>query len=88
VLAVLDLEQAALAVTHMRDLVEQLLQTDITAQQARAAGSFDRLGNNLGALSFLIDMLNYQPALARKNFVYNATKGELQSRTGDADRRA
>jgi len=88
VLAVLDLEQAALAVTHMRDLVEQLLQTDITAQQARAAGSFDRLGNNLGALSFLIDMLNYQPALARKNFVYNAAKGELQSRTGDADRRA
>ena len=83
VMAVLDLEQAALAVTHMRDLVGQLLQTGITAQEARAAGSFDRLGNNLGALSFLIDMLNYQPALARKNFVYNAAKGELQSRTAE-----
>ena len=86
VMAVLDLEQAALAVAHMRDLVEQMLQTAITAQEARAAGSFDRLGNNLGALSFLIDMLNYQPALARKNFVYNADKGELQARTSDAER--
>lgn len=86
VMAVLDLEQAALAVAHMRDLVEQMLQTAITAQEARAAGTFDRLGNNLGALSFLIDMLNYQPALARKNFVYNADKGELQARTSDAER--
>ncbi|MDP2032417.1 MAG: hypothetical protein Q8K29_03295 [Polaromonas sp.] len=86
VMAVLDLEQAALAVAHMRDLVNQMLQTPITAQEARAAGTFDRLGNNLGALSFLIDMLNYQPALARKNFVYNAEKGELQARTSDAER--
>jgi chemosensory pili system protein ChpA (sensor histidine kinase/response regulator) len=85
---VLDLEQAALAVAHMRDLVDQMLQTAITAQEARAAGTFDRLGNNLGALSFLIDMLNYQPALARKNFVYNAAKGELQGKTGDADAQA
>lgn len=88
VLAVLDLEQAASAVAHMRDLVEQMLQTEITAQEARAAGTFDRLGNNLGALSFLIDMLNYQPALARKNFVYDAAKGELRARTTDAERQA
>lgn len=77
VLAVLDLDQAALAVMHMRELTEQMLTTDMDEQQARAAGTFDRLGNNLGALSFLIDMLNYQPALARKQFVYDAEKGEL-----------
>lgn len=77
VLAVLDLDQAALAVMHMRELTEQMLTTDMDEQQARAAGTFDRLGNNLGALSFLIDMLNYQPALARKQFVYDAKKGEL-----------
>ncbi len=88
VLAVLDLEQAAQAVAHMRDLVNQMLQTAITAQEARAAGTFDRLGNNLGALSFLIDMLNYQPALARKNFVYNAAKGELQAKTSEGERNA
>jgi chemosensory pili system protein ChpA (sensor histidine kinase/response regulator) len=88
VMAVLDLDQAALAVTHMRDLAVQLLQTGITAQEARAAGTFDRLGNNLGALSFLIDMLNYQPALARKNFTYNAAKGELQGKGSEADQPA
>lgn len=88
VLAILDLEQAALAVTHMHELVGQLLQTGTTEQEARATGSFDRLGNNLGALSFLINMLNYQPALARKNFVYDAVKGELQARSTDAERLA
>ena len=40
------------------------------AQRARA-GTFDKLGNNLGALGFLIDMLNYQPALAKKLFVFD-----------------
>ncbi|MES2954104.1 MAG: hypothetical protein V4711_01550 [Pseudomonadota bacterium] len=85
VLAVLDLDQAALAVTHMRELVEQMLLTGTTEQEARASGSFDRLGNNLGALSFLINMLNYQPALARKNFSYNAEKGELQARTREGE---
>lgn len=85
VLAVLDLEQAALAVTHMHELVEQMLQTGSTEQEARATGSFDRLGNNLGALSFLINMLNYQPALARKHFSYNAAKGELQARIREGE---
>jgi chemosensory pili system protein ChpA (sensor histidine kinase/response regulator) len=31
----------------------------------------------LGALGFLIDMLNYQPALAKKLFFYDEEKGEL-----------
>jgi hypothetical protein len=79
VLAVLELDQAALAVMHMRELVEDLLKKDVNEQQARAAGTFDRLGNNLGALSFLIDMLNYQPALANKLFSYDALKGELKA---------
>ncbi|RZJ14082.1 MAG: hypothetical protein EOO54_19610 [Haliea sp.] len=88
VLAVLDLEQASLAVAHMRERVQQMLEPGITAQEARAAGTFDLLGNNLGALSFLIDMLNYQPALARKNFVYDAVKGELQAKTTEGTRAA
>lgn len=79
VLALLELDQAALAVMHMRELVEDLLKKDVNEQQARAAGTFDRLGNNLGALSFLIDMLNYQPALANKLFIYDALKGELKA---------
>jgi chemosensory pili system protein ChpA (sensor histidine kinase/response regulator) len=85
VMAVLDLDQAALALAHMRELVEQMLQSGSTEQEARATGNFERLGNNLGALSFLINMLNYQPALARKHFSYDAVKGELQARTHEDD---
>ncbi|WHZ10561.1 MAG: Signal transduction histidine kinase CheA [Burkholderiaceae bacterium] len=78
VLSVLGLEQAAQAVLHMRDTVEQLLLRKVDAAEARDAGTFEKLGNNLGALGFLIDMLNYQPALAKKLFVYDEAAGELR----------
>jgi len=84
VLSVLGLDQASHAVLRMRDSVEQMLVTEIDEQQARAAGTFEHLGNNLGALSFLIDMLNYQPALAKKLFVYDDQKGELRPLMGRA----
>jgi chemotaxis protein histidine kinase CheA len=48
------------------------------------AGTFDRLGNNLGALGLLIDMLNYQPALAKKLFVFDPELGELRPVMGRA----
>ena len=82
VLSVLGLEQASRAVSHMRDSVGQMLSTEVNEQQVRAADTFDQLGNNLGALSFLIDMLNYQPALAKKLFVYDDEKGELRPLMG------
>jgi chemosensory pili system protein ChpA (sensor histidine kinase/response regulator) len=86
VLSVLGLEQASQAVLRMRDSVEQMLVTEVDEQRARAAGTFDALGNNLGALSFLIDMLNYQPALAKKLFVYDVEKGELKPLMGRSNR--
>ncbi|MES2401349.1 MAG: Hpt domain-containing protein [Pseudomonadota bacterium] len=82
VLSVLGLEQASQAVLRMRESVEQMLVTEVDEQLARAAGTFEQLGNNLGALSFLIDMLNYQPALAKKLFVYDDVKGELRPLMG------
>ena len=82
VLSVLGLEQAGQAVLRMRDSVEQMLVTEVDEQLARAAGTFDQLGNNLGALSFLIDMLNYQPVLAKKLFIYDDVKGELRPLMG------
>lgn len=88
VLSVLGLDQASHAVLRMRDSVEQMLVTEIDEQQARAAGTFEHLGNNLGALSFLIDMLNYQPALAKKLFVYDDQKGELRPLMGRAQNAA
>lgn len=82
VLSVLGLDQASHAVLRMRESVEQMLVTEVDEQLARSAGTFDQLGNNLGALSFLIDMLNYQPTLAKKLFVYDDVKGELKPLMG------
>jgi chemosensory pili system protein ChpA (sensor histidine kinase/response regulator) len=82
VLSVLGLDQASQAVLRMRDSVEEILVTEVDDVQARAAGTFDKLGNNLGALGFLIDMLSYQPALAKKLFVYDDERGELKPLMG------
>ncbi len=82
VLSVLGLDRAGLAVARMRATVEELLATDVQPQLAQA--TFDALGNNLGALGFLIDMLNYQPALAKKLFVYDDATGELRPLMGRA----
>ena len=86
VLSVLGLDQASQAVMRMRGSVEQMLETEVGGEQASAAGTFDQLGNNLGALSFLIDMLNYQPVLAKKLFVYDDVKGELRPLMGRAEK--
>ncbi|WP_309684510.1 Hpt domain-containing protein, partial [Polaromonas sp.] len=88
VLSVLGLDLASRAVLRMRGSVEQMLANDagdasaIDGPLARNAGTFEQIGNNLGALSFLIDMLNYQPVLAKKLFVYDEEKGELKPLMG------
>ncbi|MEO8013728.1 MAG: Hpt domain-containing protein, partial [Polaromonas sp.] len=82
VLSVLGLDQASRAVLQMKGTVEQMIDTEINDQQVRAAGTFEQLGNNLGVLSFLIDMLNYQPALVKKLFVYDEEKDQLTSLMG------
>ncbi|WP_040435786.1 hypothetical protein, partial [Melaminivora alkalimesophila] len=86
VLSVLGLDQASLAVARMRELVETLMQGGIAAEAQPAV--FERIGNSLGALGFLIDMLGYQRALARKLFVYDEEHGELRSLMGRAPAQA
>ncbi len=80
VLSVLGLDHAAQAVLHMRDAVQALLQ----ASPGTADADVTNLGHNLGALGFLIDMLDYQPALARKLFVFDAARRELTPVMGRA----
>ncbi|MET3443217.1 chemosensory pili system protein ChpA (sensor histidine kinase/response regulator) [Variovorax paradoxus] len=80
VFSVLGLEQAAHTVHRMRDDVEQMLVGN--ASPVEEMHSFDALGNNLGALGFLIDMLGYQPALAKRLFVFDAEAGELKPLMG------
>lgn len=76
VLSVLGFEQAALAMQRMRDTVEHLILGEI-AEDGRAR-VFEKLGNSLGAMGFLIDMLSYQRNMARKLFVYDEAEGELR----------
>ncbi|MGB3067606.1 MAG: Hpt domain-containing protein [Ottowia sp.] len=78
VLSVLGLEQAASAVGHMRYTIEGLLAGQTEIEQIRSEGAFDKLGNSLGALGFLIDMLAYQPVLAKKLFAYDEQTGQLK----------
>ncbi len=79
VFSVLGLDQAAHTVQRMRDNVDHLLGGTEPAEQSR---DFDSLGNNLGALGFLIDMLGYQPALAKRLFVFDEAAGELKPLMG------
>ena len=79
VFSVLGLEQAAQTVQHMRLNVDGLLADAGPLGDAR---DFELLGNNLGALGFLIDMLGYQPALARRLFMFDEASGELRSLLG------
>ncbi|MDO8774356.1 MAG: Hpt domain-containing protein [Burkholderiaceae bacterium] len=82
IFSVLGLEQAASAVTGMRESVEEFSLPGFDFEQARAAGLIDKFGNNLGALGFLIDMLNYQPALVKKLFVFDEKTGDLNPLMG------
>jgi chemosensory pili system protein ChpA (sensor histidine kinase/response regulator) len=84
VLSVLGLDHAVLAVTRMRTMVEQILDTEVDEALAREAGTFQQLGNNLSAMSLLVDMLNYQPTLAKKLFAFDDEKGELVPLMGRA----
>ncbi len=82
VLSVLGLDQASLAVVRMRDTVERMLTNDLPEEERPQV--FEKLGNSLGALGFLIDMLSYQRAMARKLFVYDEELGELRVLMGRA----
>jgi chemosensory pili system protein ChpA (sensor histidine kinase/response regulator) len=76
VFSVLGLDQASLAALRMRDSVEKFLVDTIDGRGA--SGMFEKIGNSLGAMGFLIDMLSYQRALAKKLFVYDEEAGELR----------
>ena len=81
VFSVLGMDQASLAALRMRDSVEKILVDDIDVGSART-GIFEKLGNSLGAMGFLIDMLSYQRALAKKLFVYDEDLGEFKPTMG------
>ena len=77
VFSVLGLDQPSLAALRMRTTVEQLLVDEVDASTA-PTGVFEKLGNSLGALGFLIDMLSFQRSLAKTLFVYDESLGEFK----------
>lgn len=84
VLALLGLEVGAQAAARMRDAVDEILVTQVDPERAKATGTFDKLADNLGALGLLIDMLSYQPGLAKQLFVFDASDGVLKPVMGRA----
>ncbi len=75
VFSVLGLDQASLATLRMRDTVEKFL---IDNSADGSTDGFEKLGSSIGALGFLIDMLSYQRAMAKKLFVYDEVAGEFK----------
>ncbi|MDT7834414.1 hybrid sensor histidine kinase/response regulator [Aquabacterium sp. OR-4] len=86
VLSVLGLDQASQAVLRMRDDVAALAETEVDPQRAIEAGTFDRLADNLGALSFLIDMVAVQPQMAKSLFRFDVHTGSLSAVMAREDR--
>ena len=81
VFSVLGLDQPSIAALRMRASVEQFLVDEVDPATA-SAGIFEKMGNSLGAMGFLIDMLSYQRALAKKLFVYDEALGEFKPLMG------
>ncbi len=88
VLSVLGMDQAAAALARMRDEVDGLVNTEVDPERVEQTGLFNRLAGNLGALGFLIDMLNVQPQLAKSLFVYDADAGTLSPLMGRSEAHA
>ncbi len=81
VFSVLGLDQPSLAALRMRSSVDQFMIDEIDVEAART-GIFEKIGNSLGAMGFLIDMLSYQRSLAKKLFVYDEELGEFKPLMG------
>lgn len=76
VLSVLGLEPASQAMVRMRQNVERLQSDDVPEAEQQVL--FEKMGNSLGALGFLIDMLSYQRNMARKLYEFDENEGELK----------
>ena len=86
VLSVLGLDQASQAVVRMRDDVDALANTEIDAERGAPLQAFNQLADNLGALSFLIDMVSVQPSMAKSLFRFDAATGRLTATVARAER--
>ena len=85
VLSVLGLDHAERTVVAMRQIVETKLVAEHREEPQAMQPVFDLLANNLGAMGFMLDMLNHQPKLAKKLFVFHDSTGEFKPVMGRHD---
>ncbi len=79
VLSVLGLDQASMAVQRMRDDIDVVIGSSAGGEEV--AG---RLADNVGGLSFMIDMLGVQPQLAKSLFRFDPASGRFAAVMGHA----
>ena len=80
ILMMLNCEEAGAAVSAMTRQVQQLVEASEQTgaiDDAKRRANVLRLGNSLGALAFMFDMIGYQPDRARTQFHFDAANQEL-----------
>ncbi|HTD04816.1 Hpt domain-containing protein, partial [Undibacterium sp.] len=78
-LAILDQDDAMLAVEHTRRMIAQFPDVAGVEQMDVNAAVYQNVAQNIGALSFFIETLQNQPDAARKKFSFDAGLGLFRS---------
>ncbi|CAN5897295.1 hypothetical protein BH11PSE12_BH11PSE12_19320 [soil metagenome] len=78
-LAILDQDDAILAIEHTRKMVSQFAAPSDVDDVAVSAGAYQNVAQNVGALSFFIEILQSQPELAKKKFSFDTSIGLFRS---------
>ena len=79
VLSVLGMDVGSQALGYIRHSVENLMAVPPEEGAARQpGGSFEHLAANIGTLGFMVDMLGYQPDLAKISFQFDPHNGDLR----------
>ena len=79
VLSVLGMDVGSQALGHIRHSVENLMAASPgDGSSAPRGANYDHLAANIGTLGFMVNMLGYQPELAKISFQFDAHSGELR----------
>lgn len=78
-LAILDQDDAMLAVEHVRVMVKHFADAHDTDEIDTDSDAYRNVAQNVGALSFFIETLQNQPELAKKKFSFDSSIGLFRS---------
>lgn len=78
-LAILDQDDAMLAVEHVRAVVKQFSDAHDADEIDTDSDAYRNVAQNVGALSFFIETLQNQPELAKKKFSFDTSIGVFRS---------